>query len=309
MEPVIVKAVAQVQPDEQAENPNGGFEVILSAPTKDRDGETLTPDGWEQPLPDHITFDIDHGMSVATTVGSGVPRIEDDGTLRVTGVYASTPLGQQTRALVNEGHIRTTSVAFLRKPADAKGKSKAQVRELLNGAFVAVPSNRESLVLASKGLDIIGKAGARNSAADLQAIQSVHDTAVGLGASCGKAAPAPAAPAAPEALPADGQDTAASAEEIAPQLDATLDQCEALLEGQDLTVLPDWAQQTLQLALSASALADDLLEALGLPDPMDSDNAPTARSLAAAAAQKAAAAAEPPDAERFLRVLANTYRT
>jgi hypothetical protein len=50
----------------------GSFEVVLSAPTKDRDGDTLLPEEWKQPLPDHITFDSDHGMSVATTVGSGV---------------------------------------------------------------------------------------------------------------------------------------------------------------------------------------------------------------------------------------------
>ena len=59
----------------------GTFEVILSAPTKDRDGETLLPSEWKQPLPDHITFDQDHGMSVASTVGSGVPRIDEKGNL------------------------------------------------------------------------------------------------------------------------------------------------------------------------------------------------------------------------------------
>ena len=30
----------------------GEFEVVLSAPTKDRDGETLLPDEWKQPLPE-----------------------------------------------------------------------------------------------------------------------------------------------------------------------------------------------------------------------------------------------------------------
>src|SRR5438067_767898 len=35
----------------------GTFEAILSAPTKDRDGDTLLPEEWKQPLPDHITVD------------------------------------------------------------------------------------------------------------------------------------------------------------------------------------------------------------------------------------------------------------
>ena len=158
----------------------GAFEVILSAPTLDRDGDTLKADEWKQPLPDHITFDIDHGMSVASTVGSGVPRIDEEtGNLVVSGTYSSLPRAQEVRTLVNEGHIKTTSVAFMTEKTTKDGKTVAQ-RELLNGAFVAVPSNREAVVLASKGL----KAGARNSAADLAAIQGIHDHATALGADC-----------------------------------------------------------------------------------------------------------------------------
>ncbi|HET8768680.1 MAG TPA: hypothetical protein VFM86_15245 [Pedococcus sp.] len=157
----------------------GAFEVILSAPTKDRDGDTLLPDEWKQPLPEHITFDIDHGMDVASTVGSGTPRIDDNGNLVVSGTYSSLPRAQEVRTLVNEGHIRTTSVAFMTEKSQKDGKTVA-VRELLNGAFVAVPSNREALVLSSKGM----KAGARNSASDMEHIQTIHDNAAALGADC-----------------------------------------------------------------------------------------------------------------------------
>jgi hypothetical protein len=131
-------------------NPNGEFEVILSAPTLDRDGEVIDAKAFE-PLPDHITFDIDHGMSVSTTVGSGVPRYDGD-LLKVKGVWASIPLAQETvRPLVEEGHIRTTSVAFMEATREVKDGTPHIVRaELLNGAFVAVPSNRQALVLASK---------------------------------------------------------------------------------------------------------------------------------------------------------------
>jgi hypothetical protein len=159
----------------------GTFEVILSAPTLDRDGDVLGSDEWKLPLPEKITFDSDHGMSVASTVGSGVPSINDAGELVVSGTYSSLPRAQEVRTLVNEGHISTTSVAFLTLPKESKDAKP--VRELLNGAFVAIPSNREALVLASKGV----KTGARNSAADAKQIQSIHDTASSLGADCAAA--------------------------------------------------------------------------------------------------------------------------
>lgn len=161
----------------------GSFEVILSTPAEDRDGEELLTEDWELPLPDHVTFDQDHEMSVAGTVGSGTPAINDKGQLVVAGTYSSLQRAQDVRTLVKEGHIRTTSVAFLTKTVPVAGEKAGgktrKVRELLNGAFVAVPSNREALVTASKG----AKAGARNSKSDAEHIQAIHDHAIALGAS------------------------------------------------------------------------------------------------------------------------------
>lgn len=173
----------------------GTFEVILSAPTKDRDGDTLLPDEWKTPLPEHITFDQDHLMSVAGTVGSGRPALEvDTGNLVVSGTYSSLPRAQEVRTLVKEGHIRTTSVAFLTEKSRQKDGTHTVSRELLNGAFVAIPSNREAVVIAAKAFESAGKAGARNSKADAERIQSIHDHAAALGAKhgsgTGKAAPA-----------------------------------------------------------------------------------------------------------------------
>jgi hypothetical protein len=174
----VIRKDAAISNTGDAEEFPGTFEVILSAPTKDRDGDTLLPEDWEQPLPEHITFDQDHAMTVAGTVGSGQPSIDDDGNLRVSGTYSSLPRAQEVRTLVNEGHIKTTSVAFMsKKVAKAEGDGYRVVRELLNGAFVAIPSNREALVLSSKS-------GARNSQKDAATIQSLHDGAVNLGASC-----------------------------------------------------------------------------------------------------------------------------
>jgi HK97 family phage prohead protease len=153
----------------------GAFEVVLSTATKDRDGDELAPEDWQQPLPDHITFDVDHGMSVEKTIGSGVPSIED-GKLIVRGTYSSLPRAQEVRTLVKEGHIRTTSVAFSSKKSTKDGATRT-TRELLNGAFVAIPANTEAVVLSAK-------AGARNSTADQKNLQAAHDAVVAVGAIC-----------------------------------------------------------------------------------------------------------------------------
>lgn len=163
----------------ETDNVNGEFEVILSAPTTDRDGEVIDPKAFE-PLPDHITFDIDHGLSTSTTVGSGTPYYDGD-LLKVRGSFSSIPRGQEVRTLVTEGHIRTTSVAFMSAKKEVKdGIPHITKAELLNGAFVPVPSNREALVVSSKGR----KAGARNSTKDQELIQGAHDNLVAAGATC-----------------------------------------------------------------------------------------------------------------------------
>ena len=177
----IVRKDATITPTGADEDFPGSFDVVLSAQTLDRDEETLLQKDWKTPLPDRITFDSDHGMSVATTVGSGEPTFNDAGEIVVSGSYSSLQRAQDVRTLVNEGHIRTVSVAFMSTPSTEKGAPKgAKVRELLNGAFVAVPSNREALVLASKGM----KVGARNSASDMEHVQGIHDHAASMGADC-----------------------------------------------------------------------------------------------------------------------------
>ena len=139
-----VKAVAK-----DTDAPHGAFEVILSAPTMDRDREVIDGRAFD-PLPEHITFDVDHGMSTATTVGSGRPYYDGD-VLKVAGTFSAIPRAQEVRTLVEEGHIRTTSVAFMDAQREQKdGVAHITRAELLNGAFVPIPSNREARVLTAK---------------------------------------------------------------------------------------------------------------------------------------------------------------
>jgi phage head maturation protease len=183
---LVKKAVGLVDTVE-TDSPNGAFEVILSAATLDRDGEVIDSRAFD-PLPDHVPFDIDHGMTVQTTVGSGQPYYAEDGSLRVKGTFASTPLAQEVRTLVAEGHIRTTSVTFMaaERVKDEKSIDHVVRAELLNGTFTPVPSNREAVVLSAKALDVAvdEKVGARNSASDAAKIQAAHDALVAIGAVC-----------------------------------------------------------------------------------------------------------------------------
>ena len=173
----IVTKDATVAPTGADTDFPGTFEVVLSAPTLDRDGEVLKSDEWKTPLPAKINFDTDHGMSVRSTVGSGVPRIDEKGNLVVSGTWSSLPYAQDVRTLVKEGHIDRTSVAYITDRTKGKDGTTHVVRELLNGAFVAIPANDDAIVLGVKS-------GARNNANDAATIQSIHDATRDLGAHC-----------------------------------------------------------------------------------------------------------------------------
>lgn len=230
----------------------GSFEVVLSAPTLDRDGDTLLPDEWKLPLPEKITFDSDHGMSVASTVGSGTPSINAAGELVVSGTYSSLPRAQEVRTLVNEGHINTTSVAFISDRSGKKDGKTIVKRELLNGAFVAIPSNREALILSSKGV----KTGARNSATDAKQIQAIHDSSSALGANCGS-----------KSLTSDVVTKDADPVDLIQATDASLDQATDLFDSVDITTLPAEIQQAIALVQAAGVAIDEFMDVAGIPDP------------------------------------------
>ena len=162
----------------------GEFEAVLSVPTVDRDGEVIDS-GAFLPLPDYIPIDIDHGMSVTSTVGSGEPFYDGD-VLKLRGSFASTPLAQEVRTLVVERHVRKMSVAFMaaQRGEDESGTPHILKAELLNAAIVAIPSNREADILAAKALEV-----AEAKASKGATIQQIHDLTAAAGAEC-KHAPA-----------------------------------------------------------------------------------------------------------------------
>lgn len=202
---------------------SGEFEAILSTPTVDRDGEIIDPKAFE-PLPDYIPIDIDHSMSVSTTVGSGVPYYDGD-VLKFRGSFASTALGQEVRTLVVEGHVRKMSVAFMnaRREVDPDDE-RVHIRqaELLNAAIVPIPSNREADIVAAKASDM--------KATKAERLQQIHDLAVANGAECKHAPAAEEKSTDTDPEPAAAPAAAAPAEvTVAPQALAALAEAEALL--------------------------------------------------------------------------------
>jgi hypothetical protein len=151
----------------------GGFEAILSTPDVDRDGEAIDIKSWGT-LPESVPVNVDHNMSVDGLIGTGIPKIED-GVVKLSVTFASTPEAQRVRTLVQEKHIRATSVEFLRKTQTDQKGVKTTSREMIGAAVTNYPANPHAVILAAK-------AGARNSRSDSERIQAIHDHAVALGA-------------------------------------------------------------------------------------------------------------------------------
>lgn len=179
--------------DDTAYGPHGGFVAVASTGTKDRDGENVLRKEW-LPLPDHITIDSDHGMSVATTVGSAVPYWDEaTGKLMIRAAFSSIARAQEVRALVKEKHIRTVSVAMM---VDRSQKDGIPRRELLNVGIVAIPANKDAVILDAKSLETEGDSiddaavkfltavKAAAGSGDGAMIQAIHDAAGHLGAKC-----------------------------------------------------------------------------------------------------------------------------
>lgn len=155
-------AVLEPQQDE-ADDPVGTFHAIISTEKRDRDGDQLWADEWEQPLPEHIQIIGDHDNNhIMSTIGSGPPTLEPDKKIHVRGTYATTTFAQDARKLVNGKHLRTLSVAYREK----KGE-KGVTRELVNASFVNVPSNTDAVVVESKSHTPNDMPGARKPSGEL----------------------------------------------------------------------------------------------------------------------------------------------
>lgn len=152
MSDIIRKGVRVLTADMKATRRGDAYDITLSMPTVDRDGEVIEVRAFE-PLPKgRLPIDVDHGMSTLTTVGSGVAEYVGDRLVLRDFRFASTHLGGEVKTLVDEGHVSKVSVAFMSAMRVTKNGIPHIVKaELLNAAIVAIPSNREAdIVLAAK---------------------------------------------------------------------------------------------------------------------------------------------------------------
>lgn len=185
------KSIDAIVEDADTDKPHGGFTAVLSTPSLDRDGDILTRDEWVTPLPERLPLDIDHNMTVEGTVGSFRPYFDDEGRLMMDATFASTPKAQEVRTLIKEGHIGSVSVAFM---TDRSKKDGTPRRELLNAGVVAIPSNRDAVILSSKAADkdcdwssdkaAEAEAITTKANGDMALIQAIHDASCHMGAMC-----------------------------------------------------------------------------------------------------------------------------
>lgn len=176
--------------DEDIYGPNGGFTAVLSTPSLDRDGDRLEREEWIEPFQKRYVLDMDHGMSVADTIGSYEPFWDGD-VIKMRAFFASTIKAQEARTLVNEGHIRSVSVAFMTDKSKKSGEAR---REMLNAGLVAVPSNRDAVIEDYKSVEddsdvkASPNAGGNNHGSgmggDRALLQAAHDALCHLGAVC-----------------------------------------------------------------------------------------------------------------------------
>lgn len=282
MAEIIMKALAAIDNAdlEDADAPYGGFTAVLSTPDTDRDGDRLERNEWKS-LPARIPIDVDHGMSVATTVGSGEPYWDDaSNQMMIKVAFSSIPRAQETRTLVREKHIGHMSVAFL---TDKSQKSGTPRRELLNAGIVAIPANKDAVILSAKefhalteakatgnadGESPVGEITTKASQAEGSLVQGIHDAAAHLGAVCAGAEPTEAEPD-----PGDGSDDGAnkSAKDntititVKPELDIDefRKQLDALMSTKSSGVEPDSPQD------DDSAPTDAASEAASGKEPAD----------------------------------------
>lgn len=228
------KSLDAIVEDADTDKPHGGFTAVLSTPSLDRDGDVLSREEWITPLPERLPLDMDHDMTVAGTIGSFRPYFDDSGRLMMDATFASTPKAQEVRTLVKEGHVGSVSVAFL---TDRSKKDGTPRRELLNAGVVAIPSNRDAVILNAKSataeveVDAVKDAAVKFLAAvaagvkgagsgDGALIQAIHDAAGHLGATCVVVEVEPA-----ESSPADKAEDAKekAAADVAEVKDAAVD--------------------------------------------------------------------------------------
>jgi len=162
----------------------------------DAHGEVVKREAIEAALPHYMRFANIREMHQLSAVGVAKEAEFDE-----KGLYLKAKVvDDEAWAKVREGVYKGFSIGGRVTRRDAADRSLITGVELNEISLVDRPANPEAMIDAFKvWSDPALKIGARNSQADLERIQRMHDTAVELGASCGAASGADEEPDADDA--------------------------------------------------------------------------------------------------------------
>lgn len=158
---------------------------------KDLGGDIVLPGAYADTLPQFLARGFipwGHDYS-ALPVATIAQAYEDAHGLYLTAEFHSTPDAQAARKVVQErlarGKSMGLSIGYIAEDAAPSPDGRLLKKiHLLETSLVPVPMQPEAGVTAVKSDDPESKQGRRNSASDAGRIQSMHDTAVELGAAC-----------------------------------------------------------------------------------------------------------------------------
>lgn len=153
-----------------------------STEARDSQGEIVTRAAIEAALPAYMEFANIREMHQLSAVGVVKSADLDDKGLRLSAKVVD----DDAWAKVKEGVYKGLSIGGRVTSRDALDKTIITGVALHEISLVDRPANPEALIEAYKaaGTEEAAKVGARNSQADLERIQAIHDQAAALGANC-----------------------------------------------------------------------------------------------------------------------------
>ena len=153
-----------------------------STEARDSQGEIVTRAAIEAALPAYMEFANIREMHQLSAVGVVKSADLDDKGLRL----GAKVVDDDAWAKVKEGVYKGLSIGGRVTQRDTLDKSVITGVVLHEISLVDRPANPEALIEAYKGAgaEDVTKVGARNSQADLERIQAIHDQAAELGANC-----------------------------------------------------------------------------------------------------------------------------
>jgi len=173
-----MKLFAKITKIDEAQHMVFGY---ASTEALDSQGEIVKREALEAALPDYMRFANIREMHQPSAVGVATEAELDD-----RGLYLAAHIVDPVAwEKVTSGVYKGFSIGGRVVERDRALKHVITGVKLSEISLVDRPANPEAVFTMYKADgDAVGKVGARNSAADLQLIQDIHDRAVSLGAAC-----------------------------------------------------------------------------------------------------------------------------